>query len=230
MASIVENIQRTLTRIREAEDHAGRAPGSVKLLAVSKTRSPDEVREAHSAGLRAFGENYLQDAMTKVEALADLTLEWHFIGPLQSNKTRAVASHFDWVHSVDRLKIAQRLSDQRAPERAPLNLCIQVNISAEGSKSGVAADEVYALAQQILPLPNVALRGLMAIPAADLSEAEQHQAFARMQRLLEQIQPLSPGIDTLSMGMSDDLEAAVAEGATMVRIGTALFGPRRPLN
>ncbi|HEY5717311.1 MAG TPA: YggS family pyridoxal phosphate-dependent enzyme [Motiliproteus sp.] len=226
MASIVENIQRTLTRIREAEIAACRSAGSVELLAVSKTRSADEVREAYAAGLREFGENYLQDALTKIEVLTDLDICWHFIGPLQSNKTRTVAAHFAWVHSVDRLKIAQRLSEQRGAEQAPLNLCIQVNISREASKSGVAPDEVMALAQQILALPRVQLRGLMAIPAADLDEAEQRHTFARMQQLLEQLQTLSPAIDTLSMGMSDDLETAIAEGSTLVRIGTALFGPR----
>ena len=215
-----------MTRIREAELRACRPAGSVALLAVSKTRTPDEVRQAYAAGLRAFGENYLQDALSKIEPLADLDICWHFIGPLQSNKTRAVATHFDWVHSVDRLKIAQRLSEQRPADMPPLNLCIQVNISREPSKSGVAPDEVLALARQVALLPRVVLRGLMAIPAADLDAAEQRHTFARMQQLLEQLQAHLPAVDTLSMGMSDDLEAAVAEGSTLVRIGTALFGPR----
>jgi len=218
-----------LTRIRQAEVRACRAPGSVRLLAVSKTRTPDEVREAYAAGLREFGENYLQDAMSKVDALTDLAICWHFIGPLQSNKTRPVATHFDWVHSIDRLKVAQRLSAQRPADKPPLNLCIQVNISGEANKSGVAADEVMALASELVGLPGVVLRGLMAIPAAAVSLTEQRHAFARMQQLLEQLRVRVPTADTLSMGMSDDLEAAVAEGSTLVRIGTALFGTRRPL-
>ena len=218
-----------MTRIRQAEVRACRAPGSVRLLAVSKTRTPDEVREAYAAGLREFGENYLQDAMSKVDALTDLAICWHFIGPLQSNKTRPVATHFDWVHSIDRLKVAQRLSAQRPADKPPLNLCIQVNISGEANKSGVAADEVMALASELVGLPGVVLRGLMAIPAAAVSLTEQRHAFARMQQLLEQLRVRVPTADTLSMGMSDDLEAAVAEGSTLVRIGTALFGTRRPL-
>ncbi len=226
MTSIAENIAQTLTRIREAEACCQRRPHSVHLLAVSKTRPADELRQAYAAGVRSFGENYLQDALEKIEQLADLDICWHFIGPLQSNKTRAVATHFHWLHSVDRLKIAQRLSEQRPSEMAPLNLCIQVNISAEASKSGVLPEQTEALVRAVRPLKNLSLRGLMAIPAAGLSEAQQLQAFGRLKALFERLRLIAPEMDTLSMGMSQDLEAAVAQGATIVRIGTAIFGPR----
>lgn len=227
MTIIAENIKATLTRIREAESRFQRAPGSVTLMAVSKTRSIEEVRDAYQAGARHFGENYLQDAIPKIEALSELDITWHFIGPLQSNKTRSVAAHFDWMHSLDRLKIAQRLNDQREDTQAPLNVCIQVNISDEASKSGVAVDEVEALAKAVAELPKLKLRGLMAIPAADLDEVGQHDAFAALKGLQEQLQQAIPSMDTLSMGMTNDMEAAIAEGSTMVRIGTAIFGPRQ---
>lgn len=203
-----------------------RSENSVALLAVSKTRSADEVRAAHAAGLNLFGENYLQEALDKIEQLQDLPLEWHFIGPIQSNKTRPIAEHFAWVHSVDRLKIAQRLSAQRPPEMAALNVCLQVNISREESKSGCLPEDTLELARQVSQLPHLRLRGLMAIPRATEDAALQHQAFADLRQLLEQLRQVLPELDTLSMGMSGDLDAAIVEGATLVRIGTALFGPR----
>lgn len=223
MSTIAKNIAKVATRIREAAQAAGRDPDSVGLLAVSKTQSAQAIREAHRAGLNDFGENYLQEALEKQADLADLALTWHFIGPIQSNKTKAIAEHFDWVHSVDRLKIAQRLSDQRPAELPPLNICLQVNVSLESSKSGCAPQEVAELARAIAILPNLRLRGLMAIPEPTDDTAEQHAAFARVRQLRQE---LDAELDTLSMGMSQDLEAAIAEGATWVRIGTALFGAR----
>lgn len=225
MSTIAVNIAKVTARIREAEQAAQRPPGSVGLLAVSKTQPAAAVREAHAAGLDHFGENYLQEALDKQAQLADLPLTWHFIGPIQSNKTRPIAEHFHWVHSVDRLKIAERLSAQRPAGALPLNVCLQVNVSDEDSKSGCAPDEVAALARAVAALPCLRLRGLMAIPAPSEDPAEQRAAFARLRALFEPLAgPL--GLDTLSMGMSQDLEAAVAEGATWVRIGTALFGAR----
>ncbi|MEH6823328.1 MAG: YggS family pyridoxal phosphate-dependent enzyme [Motiliproteus sp.] len=226
MSSIADNISTTLTRIHDAEQKFGREPDSVTLLAVSKTKPAQQLRQAYAAGQRHFGENYLQDALPKVEQLADLDICWHFIGPLQSNKSRAVAEHFDWFHSLDRIKIAQRLSEQRPASRTPLNICIQINISAEASKSGILPEQAAELVQQVQRLPGVQLRGLMAIPSANLDQAGQRLAFAHMQTLFETLKPLAPQMDTLSMGMSDDLEAAVAEGSTLVRIGTAIFGDR----
>lgn len=203
-----------------------RDPATVSLLAVSKTRHSEELRALAAAGIRRFGENYLQEALQKMEQLADLELEWHFIGPVQSNKTKPLAEHFDWVHSVDRLKIARRLSEQRPAARSPLNICLQVNISAEASKSGVPMEELPRLAQEVAELPNIRLRGLMAIPAPAESFEQQRKPFCRLNLALEQLRHDGLELDTLSMGMSGDLEAAIAEGATMVRIGTALFGPR----
>lgn len=226
MTSIAENIQRTLTQIRDSEVLFKRVPDSVKLLAVSKTKPAEQLREAYAAGQRDFGENYLQDALGKIEQLADLAIVWHFIGPLQSNKTRPVAEHFDWVHSIDRLKIAQRLNDQRPASLSPLNICLQINISDEANKSGIAPVDAPTLVAELIKLPNLRLRGLMAIPAADLDETGQRQAFAALRRLFEQLLPLAPGMDTLSMGMSQDLDAAIAEGSNLVRIGTAIFGAR----
>mgnify|MGYP000247575014 CR=1 FL=1 len=211
-------------RIDAACAGAGRAPQSVTLLAVSKTRGADEIAALADQGQRHFGENYLQEALDKMPALADRGLEWHFIGPIQSNKTRAIAEHFDWVHSVDRLKIAQRLSDQRPESLPALNICLQVNISGEDSKSGVTLAELPALAEAVAALPRLRLRGLMAIPApADSSE----QRRVPLAALREAATQLSLPLDTLSMGMSDDLTEAVQEGATIVRIGTALFGQRQ---
>ncbi|WP_213908768.1 YggS family pyridoxal phosphate-dependent enzyme [Stutzerimonas nitrititolerans] len=223
MSTIANNIAKVAARIREAAQAAGRDPDTVGLLAVSKTQPAEAIREANGAGLSDFGENYLQEALEKQADLADLALTWHFIGPIQSNKTRAIAEHFDWVHSVDRLKIAQRLSEQRPAELPPLNVCLQVNVSGEASKSGCAPQDVAELARAIATLPNLRLRGLMAIPEPTDDRAEQHAAFARLRQLQ---QTLALELDTLSMGMSQDLEAAIAEGATWVRIGTALFGAR----
>ncbi len=225
MSTIAENIARVRARISQAALAAGRDPARVGLLAVSKTRPAADLREAHAAGLQDFGENYLQEALDKQAQLQDLPLVWHFIGPIQSNKTRAIASHFDWVHSVDRLKIAERLAGQRPPARPPLNVCLQVNVSDEASKSGCQPGEVPALARAIAALPGLRLRGLMSIPAPCDDPAGQRQAFARLRQLLEQLPP-ELELDTLSMGMSQDLEAAIAEGASWVRIGTALFGAR----
>ena len=201
----------------------GREPATVGLLAVSKTQPAAAIRDAFAAGLRDFGENYLQEALEKQAALTDLPLIWHFIGPIQSNKTRPIAEHFDWVHSVDRLKIAQRLSDQRPAHLPALNICLQVNVSGEDSKSGCSPEELTALARAVVALPNLRLRGLMAIPEPTDDVAAQHAAFARLRQLRDE---LALNLDTLSMGMSHDLEAAIAEGATWVRIGTALFGAR----
>jgi pyridoxal phosphate enzyme (YggS family) len=217
-------------RIDAAARVALRAPQSVSLLAVSKTFGPEAVLEAAEAGQRAFGENYLQEALDKIAAVRaarpDLLLEWHFIGPIQSNKTRPIAESFDWVHAVDREKIARRLSEQRPAHLPPLNVCLQVNISGEDSKSGVAPEEVAALAQQVAGMPKLKLRGLMAIPEPEEDIKRQRAPLRRMHELLASLQAQGLALDTLSMGMSSDLEAAVAEGATIVRIGTAIFGQR----
>ncbi|AIR88535.1 YggS family pyridoxal phosphate-dependent enzyme [Pseudomonas cremoricolorata] len=223
MSTVAANLQALAVRIHSAAEAAGRAPSSVRLLAVSKTKPASAVRELYAAGVSDVGENYLQEALNKQQELADLPLTWHFIGPIQSNKTRAIAEHFDWVHSVDRLKIAQRLSEQRPAGLAPLNVCLQVNVSGEGSKSGCAPADLPALAAAVAALPGLRLRGLMAIPAPSDERAAQERPFAQLRELLGQ---LEPGLDTLSMGMSHDLEAAIAQGATWVRIGTALFGAR----
>ena len=221
-----DNIAKLHQRIRLSAEKYHRPESRILLLAVSKTRPAGDIRAAFEAGLSDFGESYLQEAVEKIHALADLPLTWHFIGPIQSNKTRQIAEHFHWVHSVDRLKIARRLQEQRPDELPPLQVCLQVNISGEASKSGADAAEVRPLAQAIAGMPNLKLRGLMAIPAATEDEEAQRQAFARLRSLLEDLQSDHPDLDTLSMGMSDDLEAAIAEGSTIVRIGTALFGPR----
>ncbi|MDD1003893.1 YggS family pyridoxal phosphate-dependent enzyme [Pseudomonas sp. TNT2022 ID642] len=223
MSTIADNILQVGSRIQTATQAAHRPENSVQLLAVSKTKPAEALREAYAAGLRDFGENYLQEALGKQLELADLPLIWHFIGPIQSNKTRAIAEHFDWVHSVDRLKIAQRLSEQRPAELPPLNICIQVNVSGEASKSGCTPDDLPALAAAISALPRLKLRGLMAIPEPTDDRAEQDAAFAAVQKLQAS---LDLPLDTLSMGMSHDLESAIAQGATWVRIGTALFGAR----
>ena len=223
MSTIADNIQLVSSRIQAAVKAAGRDENSVQLLAVSKTKPAQALREAYAAGLRDFGENYLQEALGKQLELADLPLIWHFIGPIQSNKTRSIAEHFAWVHSVDRLKIAQRLSEQRPADLPPLNICIQVNVSGEASKSGCTPQDLPALAQAISVLPRLKLRGLMAIPEPTEDRAEQDAAFAAVQKLQAS---LDLPLDTLSMGMSHDLESAIAQGATWVRIGTALFGAR----
>ena len=230
MGSIGSNLQEVKGRIASACRDAGRSENSVTLLAVSKTFGADAVREAHAAGQRHFGENYVQEALGKIEALADLRaqLHWHLIGPLQSNKTRAAAAAFDWVHSVDRLKIAQRLAEQRPAGRPPLQLCLQVNISGEASKSGAAPAEVPALAAAVAALPpeRVCLRGLMAIPEPAADPAAQRAPHRALYELLQAVNAQGLALDTLSMGMSADLEAAVLEGATLVRVGTAIFGRR----
>lgn len=226
---IAGNVETVRQRLRLAAGKYQREPDEITILAVSKRRPARDLRQAFECGLSAFGENYLQEALEKIGALDDLPLSWHFIGPIQSNKTRQLAGHFDWVHSVDRLKIARRLSEQRPPELAPLQICLQVNISAESSKSGVPVSEVPGLAREVMQLPRLRLRGLMAIPAPAEDESAQRLPFARLRELLQQLQrelPDGDTLDTLSMGMSADLEAAVAEGSTLVRIGTALFGPR----
>ena len=223
MSTIAENIAKVGERIREAAQASGRDLDGIGLLAVSKTKPAAAVRDAFAAGVRDFGENYLQEALDKQAELSELPLIWHFIGPIQSNKTKPIAEHFAWVHSVDRLKIAQRLSEQRPTGLPPLNICLQVNVSAEASKSGCAPAELAALALAVSQLPNLRLRGLMAIPEPTDDVAAQQAAFARLRELRDGL-PLP--LDTLSMGMSHDLDAAIAEGATWVRIGTALFGAR----
>lgn len=223
MSTIADNIGLVSQRIRAAADAVQRDASSIHLLAVSKTKPAQAVRDAYAAGLHDFGENYLQEALGKQADLNDLPLSWHFIGPIQSNKTRAIAENFAWVHSVDRLKIAQRLSEQRPADLPPLNICIQVNVSGEASKSGCTPADLPALATAISALPRLKLRGLMAIPEPTEDRAEQDAAFATVRDLQAS---LNLPLDTLSMGMSHDLESAIAQGATWVRIGTALFGAR----
>lgn len=225
-SGISARLQNLQARIARASVDAGRDPAEVRLLAVSKTWPADHVREAAAAGQRAFGENYVQEGVEKVDALPDLALEWHFIGPLQSNKTRPVAGRFAWVHSVDRLRIAQRLSEQRDVHLPPLQVCIQVNVSGEASKSGVAPLELPELARAVAALPRLKLRGLMAIPEPTSDVALQRERFAALRHLRDALNAEGLLLDTLSMGMSDDLEAAIAEGSTMVRVGTAIFGAR----
>jgi pyridoxal phosphate enzyme (YggS family) len=230
MSTIAGNLQAVETTIRAACDTAGRARSTVQLLAVSKTFPCEAVLEAADAGQRAFGENYLQEGIDKIAAVArarpDLSLEWHFIGPIQSNKTRPIAMQFDWVHTVERLKIAQRLSEQRPPERGLLNVCLQVNISGEASKSGVHPDETPELARAVASLPNLRLRGLMAIPEPQSDPELQRVPFSRLRELAQRIVAGGIFLDTLSMGMSSDLTAAVLEGATIVRVGSSIFGAR----
>jgi pyridoxal phosphate enzyme (YggS family) len=221
MGSIPDNLQAVKSRIDVASRAGGRDPRTVRLLAVSKTHPPERVREAYAAGQRAFGENYVQEALDKMAALADLPIEWHLVGPLQSNKTRVVAERFAWVHTVDRERIARRLSEQRPAGAEPLDVLIQVNVSGESSKRGVAPDAARALAAAVANLPNLRLRGLMAIPEPE-APAERYRALQALYGRLRG----EYGFDTLSLGMSDDLDLAIASGSTMVRIGTAIFGPR----
>ncbi len=225
-ATIAANLDLVRQRIRLAEERYRRPPGSVRLLAVSKTRPAADILEASAHGQCRFGENYLQEALEKIGALQQQRLEWHFIGPIQSNKTRAIAASFHWVHSVDRLRIARRLSEQRPAGLGPLNICLQVNVSGESSKSGVTPDELPALAAGIATLPNLRLRGLMAIPAPSTGLEQQRVPLRHLRRALEDLNRSGATLDTLSMGMSADLEAAVAEGATIVRVGSDIFGPR----
>jgi pyridoxal phosphate enzyme (YggS family) len=230
MSTIAQNLQAITDQIVATAQENGRAPQSVRLLAVSKTFGPDAVQAAVAAGQRAFGENYLQESLDKMRAVAELLpetkLEWHFIGPIQSNKTRPIAEHFDWVHTVEREKIAQRLSEQRPAGMEPLNICLQVNISGEESKSGVAPHELAALAHKVAALPNLKLRGLMAIPEPAAEFEQQRAPFAQLRQLYEQLRADGLDLDTLSMGMSADMRAAIVEGATIVRVGSAIFGAR----
>ena len=231
--TISENLQLVQHRIANSAQAAGRDPASITLLAVSKTFDVQAVLAAAQAGQRAFGENYVQEAIDKIAATRDmrehnpdLQLEWHFIGPIQSNKTRQIAEYFDWVHSVDRLKIAQRLSEQRPAEMPPLQICLQVNVSGEATKSGLEPEALLELARAVVLLPNIRLRGLMAIPEPTEDVQQQRAAFAKLRFMQNDLQAVGIQTDTLSMGMSADMDAAIAEGATIVRIGTAIFGVR----
>ena len=226
MTTIASNLQAVRDAITAAAGEAGRHADEVCLLAVSKTFPTDALREAYLAGQTRFAESYVQEALDKIAALHGLAIEWHYIGPIQSNKTRAIAENFSWVHSVDRFKVAERLSGQRPAHLPPLQVCLQVNISREASKSGVAPDEAEALARAIAKLPNLTLRGLMAVPAPGDDFTAQRLPFARLRKLRDQLNQQGLQLDTLSMGMSHDFAAAIAEGATMVRIGTAIFGNR----
>lgn len=226
MNVIAENIRQVQARILESCRKSGRHAGDVHLLAVSKTFDADAVRQAHAAGQTAFGENYIQEAVDKIQALQHLPLEWHCIGPIQSNKSRLVAEHFDWVHTVDRLKIAQRLSEQRPAHLAPLQVCIQVNVDGGASKSGVAPAEALALAQAVAALPRLRLRGIMCIPEPAPDFVAACAVFSGARALFDEIRQAEIPLDTLSMGMSADLEAAIASGSTLVRVGSAIFGQR----
>ena len=223
---LFDKITNLRERVRLAAEKSQRTPGDIQILAVSKTHPAGAIRAAWRGGLDQFGESYLQEALAKMTELQDLPLTWHFIGPIQSNKTRPIAEHFDWVHSVDRGKIAQRLNQHRPESLPPLQICLQVNISGESSKSGASLEELPRLASEVLLLPRLRLRGLMAIPAPTSDPTQQRAAFAMLRQAMAQLQSLAPAMDTLSMGMSDDLEAAIAEGATMVRVGSGIFGSR----
>lgn len=225
-ANIAANLRQINTRIDELCHQYHRDPADISLLAVSKTKPAEDIRSAFNAGQHRFGENYLQEALQKIQALHDLPIEWHFIGAIQSNKTRELAENFAWVHSVDRLKIARRLSEQRAESMPALNICLQVNISEEPSKAGLMLNELSGLVAEVAQLPNISLRGLMAIPAKADTLSAQRATFAKIQQALQTLQKTLPTLDTLSMGMSNDMEAAIAEGSTILRIGTAIFGAR----
>ncbi|UTW44377.1 YggS family pyridoxal phosphate-dependent enzyme [bacterium SCSIO 12696] len=231
VTSIRDDLAAVQGRIVDSAVAAGRSPSDVALLAVSKTKPVSAILAAWQAGQRRFGENYLQEALEKIEQLQGKGIEWHFIGPLQSNKTRQAAENFDWVHTIDRIKIARRLNEQRPASMAPLNICLQVNIDAEASKSGIRPDDVFELAGEIVALDRLRLRGLMAIPSPCSDPQKQRLPFARLAQLLDNLRrrhPDYPGLDTLSMGMSGDMGTAIREGATMVRIGTDIFGKRSP--
>ena len=229
MHTIDDQLTKVTARIHQAATAAARNPQTVQLIAVSKTQPAQALAEAYAWGQRAFGENYLQEALDKQAALQALTaLEWHFIGPIQSNKTRPIAAHFSWVHSVDRLKIAQRLSEQRPDELPPLNICVQVNIDDETTKSGISLVELPELVAAMSQLPRLQLRGLMAIPAATNNPEQQRAAFAKLRSARDNLNAQGYALDCLSMGMSGDMEAAIAEGATFVRVGTDIFGARAP--
>lgn len=226
MSPLAQSLSGVRARIDHACAAARRDPATVTLLAVSKTVPAERVREAHAAGQRAFGENYVQEALDKQRELSDLPLEWHFVGPIQSNKTRDIAAHFHWVHGVDRLRIAERLSAARDAHLEPLQVCVQVNISGEASKSGCAPEQAAALCAAVARLPQLRLRGLMAIPAPVADPARAREPYARLRALFESIRAQGLALDTLSAGMTDDLDAAIAEGSTLVRVGTAIFGRR----
>lgn len=226
MSRIAENLADISQRIHTAATAAGRKADSVAILAVSKTHSVDKIREAYAAGVTSFGESYVQEAIQKIVALKDLPLEWYFIGPIQSNKTRSIAEHFQWVLSIDRLKIAKRLNEQRPQYLPPLNICVQVNVSRESSKSGIVQQALHEFVEQLVELPQLKLRGLMAIPQKTTEEAAQRAMFNELRRMFDDLNQHGYQLDTLSMGMSADLEAAVMEGSNLVRIGTGLFGAR----
>ena len=226
MSELHDRLQQVRREVAEAERQFGREPGSIKLLAVSKTRNAGDVLALAQLGVSDFGENYVQEARAKIGQLSGHSLTWHFIGPVQSNKTRQIAECFDWVHSVDRIKVAHRLNAARPADLPPLNICIQVNVDAESTKSGIDPDEVEQLAEQILSLSRLNLRGLMALPAPTEDFAGQRHSFLRTRRLQEKLMDKGYRLDTLSMGTTGDMRAAIAEGATVIRIGTALFGPR----
>jgi len=223
---MIDRLNHIHSQIKAAAENAGRAPDSVLLLAVSKTKSAQAITEAYQAGQRHFGENYVQEALAKQQELSAFAITWHFIGPIQSNKTRLIAEHFDWVHSVDSLKIAQRLSSQRPAHLAALNICLQVNISDETSKSGISLEDLAEFCTQIGQLPQLRLRGVMAIPAPESQFDRQRQPYQRLYQAVKQLPVAAADLDTFSFGMSGDLEAAIMEGATIVRIGTAVFGAR----
>ena len=227
MNSIADKIRSVRQRIEFAKRKAGRTDQEITLLAISKTKPAEVIRQARQAGIRHFGENYVQEARTKMEQLADLDLFWHFTGPIQSNKTKYIADGFHWVHSVSRLKIAERLSEQRPAGQPPINVCIQLNINNEDGKAGIDEEELASLAMAVNKLPRLQLRGLMCIPDPDQTQQALHHTYAKMRKLLDQLSNQIPAMDTLSMGMSRDMEAAIAEGSTIVRIGTDIFGPRQ---
>jgi pyridoxal phosphate enzyme (YggS family) len=226
VTTIAENIERLSDRLQRLERQYGRSAGSVKLLAVSKRHPVESIIAANEAGIQDFGENYLQEALDKIQRLSSIRVNWHFIGPIQSNKTKAIAENFQWVHSIDRLKIAQRLNDQREHSQSKLNICVQIKLSQETSKSGVELGEAEALCDSVEALPNLELRGVMAIPAVLQDLESQRLAFRALAQEYSRLKPRYAQFDTLSMGMSNDFEAAVAEGSTLIRIGTSLFGPR----
>lgn len=226
MTMIDDKLQNVRARIAQACRQAERTPESVTLLAVSKTFGAEDVVQAHAAGQTAFGENYIQEGVDKIRALAHLPLQWHCIGPIQSNKTRLVAEHFDWVHTIDRLKIAQRLSEQRPPNLPPLQVCIQINVDGGESKSGVPPAEALELARSVAALPNLRLRGVMSIPEPAIDFVAACAVFVRVRAVFDALNGAGLGLDTLSMGMSTDMEAAIHEGSTLVRVGTAIFGGR----
>ena len=228
MSRIAHNLSLIQQRIQKAAKECGRKPSEIQLLGVSKKCSTQDIREAYKAGVRHFGESYLQEALPKISSLSDLGITWHFIGPIQSNKTRQIAEHFSWVHSIDRLKIATRLSEQRPAKLKPLNICIQVNISLEDTKSGIIKEAAKEFALQISELPGIRLRGLMAIVEMTSDQKRQRGMFSQLRDILNDLNQQGLSLDTLSMGMTDDLEAAVMEGSTMLRVGTGLFGQRQP--